>query len=162
MGLGIGQPLLKTLCKARSLLAWQRDLYLLRPTALCVRRFFFNNFFRFIQCFWLLVSERVLVSHSLSLFLFYLFSDTALYEGVSVCRMVRLSDGPSVGWSVRQMVKSIGNLLFWRPKMDNFLYENHWGSPALTLLNVLNVVNVVNVLNVLNVLYVLNVPKDAS
>jgi len=36
------------------------------------------------------------------------------------------------------------------PKMDNFLDENHWGSPTLTLLNVLNVLYVLNVLDVLN------------
>ena len=41
------------------------------------------------------------------------------------------------------------------PKMDNFLYENHRGSPTLTLLKVLNVLNVLNELNVLN-----NMPKD--
>ena len=38
--------------------------------------------------------------------------------------------------------------------MSRSLYENHWGSPTLTLLNVLGVLGV---LNVLNVLYVLNV-----
>jgi len=36
------------------------------------------------------------------------------------------------------------------PKMDNFLDENHWGSPTLTLLNVLKVLYVLNVLDVLN------------
>ena len=41
--------------------------------------------------------------------------------------------------------------------MSRSLYENHWGSPTLTLLNVLGVLGVLNVLNVLNVLYVLNV-----
>ena len=44
--------------------------------------------------------------------------------------------------------------------MSRSLYENHWGSPTLTLLNVLGVLgvlNMLNVLNVLNVLYVLNV-----
>ena len=40
--------------------------------------------------------------------------------------------------------------------MSRSLYENHWGSPTLTLLNVLGVLGVLNVLNVLNVLYVLN------
>ena len=30
------------------------------------------------------------------------------------------------------------------PKMDNFLDENHWDSPTLTLLNVLNVLNMPN------------------
>ena len=48
------------------------------------------------------------------------------------------------------------------PKMDNFLYENHRGSPTLTWLEVLNVLNVLNMLNVLNVLNVLNMPKDVS
>ena len=42
------------------------------------------------------------------------------------------------------------------PKMDNFLHENHRGSPTLTLLKVLNV------LNLLNVLSVLNMPKDPA
>ena len=32
-------------------------------------------------------------------------------------------------------------------------YENHWGSPTLTLLNVLGVLGVLNVLNVLYVLH---------
>ena len=40
--------------------------------------------------------------------------------------------------------------------MSCSLYENHWGSPTLTLLNVLGVLGVLGVLNVLNVLYVLN------
>ena len=39
------------------------------------------------------------------------------------------------------------------PILSRFLYENHRGSPTLTLLNVLGV------LNVLNVLYM---PMDAS
>ena len=50
-------------------------------------------------------------------------------------------------------------------KMGRSLYENHWGSPTLTLLNVLGVLgvlNVLNVLNVLHVLHVLNMPMDAS
>ena len=34
--------------------------------------------------------------------------------------------------------------------MSGFLYENHRGSPTLTLLNVLGVLGVLNVLNVLN------------
>ena len=34
-------------------------------------------------------------------------------------------------------------------KMSHSLYENHWGSPTLTLLNVLGVLGVLNVLNVL-------------
>ena len=46
--------------------------------------------------------------------------------------------------------------------MSRFLYESHWGSPTLTLLNVLSVLGVLNVLNVLNVLHVLNMPMDAS
>ena len=40
--------------------------------------------------------------------------------------------------------------------MSRFLYENHRGSPTLTLLNVLGVLGVLNVLNVLNM------PMDAS
>ena len=54
------------------------------------------------------------------------------------------------------------------PKMSCILYENHRGSPTLTLLNVhgvlgaLNVLKVLNVLNVLHVLHVLNMPIDAS
>ena len=50
-------------------------------------------------------------------------------------------------------------------KMSRFLYENHWDSPTLTLLNVLGVLgvlNVLNVLDVLHVLHVLNIPMDAS
>ena len=39
------------------------------------------------------------------------------------------------------------------PKMDIFLYDNHWGSSTLTLLNVLIDLNGLNVLNV---------PKDPS
>ena len=35
--------------------------------------------------------------------------------------------------------------------MSRSLYENHWGSPTLTLLNVLGVLGVLNVLHVLNV-----------
>ena len=49
--------------------------------------------------------------------------------------------------------------------MSSFLYENHRGSPTLTLLNVLGVLGVLNVLNVLHVLHVLRVldmPMDAS
>ena len=55
--------------------------------------------------------------------------------------------------------------------MSLFLYENHWGSPTLTLLNelgvlgvlnMLNVLYVLNVMNVLNVLNVLNMLMDAS
>ena len=34
--------------------------------------------------------------------------------------------------------------------MNCFLYENHWGSPTLTLLNVHSVLGVLNVLNVLH------------
>ena len=47
--------------------------------------------------------------------------------------------------------------------MGGFVYENHRGSPTLTLMNVLGVMGVLyvlNVLNVLNVLYVLNMPMD--
>ena len=46
--------------------------------------------------------------------------------------------------------------------MSRFLYENHRGSPTLTLLNMLGVLNVLNVLNVIHVLHVLNMPMDAS
>ena len=49
--------------------------------------------------------------------------------------------------------------------MSRFLYENHRGSPTLTLLNVLGVLGVLNLLNVLyvhHVLHVLNMPMDAS
>ena len=45
--------------------------------------------------------------------------------------------------------------------MSHFLYENHWGSPTLILLNVLGVLGVLNVLNLLNVLNVLDMPMDA-
>ena len=37
--------------------------------------------------------------------------------------------------------------------MTCLLYENHWGSPILTLLNVHGVLGVLNVLNVLHVLH---------
>ena len=40
--------------------------------------------------------------------------------------------------------------------MSRSLYENHWGSPTLTLLNVLGVLGVLNVLHVHNVLHVLH------
>ena len=46
--------------------------------------------------------------------------------------------------------------------MRGFLYENHRGSPTLTLLNVLSVLGVLDVLNVLVALNVLNMPMDAS
>ena len=49
--------------------------------------------------------------------------------------------------------------------MSRFLYENHRGSPTLTLLNLLGVLNalhVLNVLYVLHVLHVLNMLMDAS
>ena len=46
--------------------------------------------------------------------------------------------------------------------MSCFLYENHWGSPTLTLLNVLGVLGVLHVLHVLHMLHVLNMPMDAS
>ena len=64
-----------------------------------------------------------------------------------VCPSVRRSVGPSVGPSVRPSVR---NLFFSDAKNEHFLYENHWGSPTLTLLKVLNVLNVLKVLNVLN------------
>ena len=48
--------------------------------------------------------------------------------------------------------RSDGKLFFLTMKMSGFLYENHWGSPTLTLLNVLRV---------LGVLYVVNMPMDA-
>ena len=40
--------------------------------------------------------------------------------------------------------------------MSRSLYENHWGSPTLTLLNVLGVLGVLNVLYVLHLLNVLH------
>ena len=49
--------------------------------------------------------------------------------------------------------------------MNCFLYENHCGSPTLTLVNalgVLGVLNVLNMLNLLNMLNVLKMPTDAS
>ena len=46
--------------------------------------------------------------------------------------------------------------------MSGFSYENHRGSPTLTLLNVLGVLGVHNVLNVLHVLHVLLMLMDAS
>ena len=46
--------------------------------------------------------------------------------------------------------------------MSSFLYENHWGSPTLTLLNVLDELYELDVPNVLNVLNMLNMPMDAS
>ena len=49
--------------------------------------------------------------------------------------------------------------------MSCFLYENHRGSPTLTLLNVLGVLGVLSVLHVphvLRVLHVLDMPMDAS
>ena len=51
-------------------------------------------------------------------------------------------------------------LVFQTPKMSCFLYENHRGSPTLTLLNVLGVLGVLNVLNVLK--NVLNIPMYPS
>ena len=44
--------------------------------------------------------------------------------------------------------------------MNHFLYENHWDSSTLTLLNLLGVLGVLNVLDVLHVL-VLNMSMDA-
>ena len=41
--------------------------------------------------------------------------------------------------------------------MSRSLYENHCGSPTLTLMNVLGVLGVLNVLCVLHVLHVLHV-----
>ena len=49
--------------------------------------------------------------------------------------------------------------------MSQSLYENHWDSPTLILINVLGVLNVLNVLYVLyvlHVLHVLNMLMDAS
>ena len=49
--------------------------------------------------------------------------------------------------------------------MNGFLYENHQGSPTLTLLNVLGVLGVLYVLHVLHVVHlvhVLNMPMEAS
>ena len=52
--------------------------------------------------------------------------------------------------------------------MGRFLYENHRGSPTLTLLNVLGVLGMLNVLIVLNLLdllhllHLLNMLMDAS
>ena len=43
--------------------------------------------------------------------------------------------------------------------MSRFLYENHLGSPTMTLLNVLGVLGV---LNALHVLHVLDKPMEAS
>ena len=65
--------------------------------------------------------------------------------------------GLSGGWSVTRFFQTL--------KMSPFLYENHWSSPTLTLLNVLGVLGVLNVLNVLHVLHVLrvlNMLMDAS
>ncbi len=76
----------------------------------------------------------------------------SLYEVVSVRLSVCLSVyGPCVTC-----------FFFKRPIMNQFLYENHWDSPTLTLLNVLGVLGVPNALNVLHVLHVLNMPMDAS
>ena len=46
--------------------------------------------------------------------------------------------------------------------MGRFLFENHRGSPTLTLLTVLGVLGVLNVFHVLHVLHVLNTRMDAS
>ncbi len=46
--------------------------------------------------------------------------------------------------------------------MSRFLYENHRGSPTLTLLNVLGVLSVLDVLNVLNVLHVPHMPNGRT
>ena len=73
---------------------------------------------------------------------------------------------PSVGWSDGRMdgrmVGPCVTRFFQTPKMSCFLYENHWGSPTLILLNVLGVLNVLYVLNVLHVLHVLDMLIDAS
>ena len=58
---------------------------------------------------------------------------------------------------MRLVGRMVGDPFFFKRQMSSFLYENHWGSPTLTLLNVLGVLGVLNVLNVLNVLYVLYV-----
>ena len=63
---------------------------------------------------------------------------------------------PSVGRSVGRMDGPCETCFFQTLKMSCYLYENHWGSPTLTLLNVLGVINVLYVLNVLNVLHVLH------
>ena len=89
---------------------------------------------------------------------------------ISIRGCFRRSVGPSVRWSVGWMVGWSVTRFFSMPKMNGFLYKNHWDGPTLTLLSVLGVLNVLNLLNVLNVLYVLNglnvltvpnVPKDA-
>ena len=41
-------------------------------------------------------------------------------------------------------------MFFEMPKIGGFLYENHRGSPTLTLLNVLSVLGMLIMLNVLN------------
>ena len=76
----------------------------------------------------------------------------------------------SVGWVVRRSVGWSVTCSFLNAENEHFsLYENHWSSLALTLLNVLSVLNVLNMLNVLyvlNLLYMLhvltNMPMDAS
>ena len=57
------------------------------------------------------------------------------------------SVGPSVGWSVGRSVGPCVTSFFRAPKMSCCLYENHWGSPTLILLNVLGVLHVLHVLH---------------
>ena len=47
----------------------------------------------------------------------------------------------------------VNRFFFQTPKMSCYLYENHRGSPTLTMLNVLGVLGVLNVLHVLHVLH---------
>ena len=47
-----------------------------------------------------------------------------------------MSECPSVRRSVRPSVRPCVTRFFYTPKMSRSLYENHWGSPTLTLLNV--------------------------
>ena len=55
------------------------------------------------------------------------------------------------------MVRWMVTHFFFNAETSRSLYENHWGSPTLTLMNVLGVLGVLNMQNVLNVLYVLHV-----
>ena len=72
--------------------------------------------------------------------------------------MASLSDGPSVGGMIRPSDGS--KFVFLNAKIEH-LYENHRGSPTMTLLNVLGVLGFLNMLNMLNVLNVINMPMDA-
>ena len=65
----------------------------------------------------------------LLLLLLFRWVHPSLYEGVSVRLSVGLFDGLLDGLSIT---------CFLTPRMDNFLHENHRGSPTLTLLKVLN------------------------